>query len=401
MRVDSDILIAGGGVAGAAAALLLARQGMSVALVDRQAPDPQSVSGEIDPRVVAISPGSAAILESIGAWPGPWPERQAEYATMQVASQAGRVSFRAHEHGLAALGWIVEIPALRLSLWQQLEATPGIRLLCPEQIDDFDPRGGTLRVSLASGQTLVTRLLIAADGARSPLRTRAGIEIDEWHYNQHALIAPVGTRTPNPGVAWQRFTEDGPLALLPLPDGRSSIVWSQASALALERRDMDEAALIEQLNAVQDSPMGPIESIGKRHALPLVRRRAGRLVSGRLALLGDAARSVHPLAGQGLNLGLADAAALAELLDGPDHLDHPEPALDRYQRWRRSASEMIGGGIHAINETVRLPGGLGRHLLGGGFILAGRLWPARALFVERACGFDSDSPALARQARAG
>lgn len=146
--------------------------------------------------------------------------------------------------------------------------------------------------------------------------------------------------------------------------------------------------------------MGEITAVGQRYALPLIRRRARRFVHQRFVLLGDAARTVHPLAGQGLNLGLADAAALAEVLSNPSVRDDPTAALAHYQRWRRSASEVVGGGIHAINELAHVPGSLGRGLLGAGFAVASRLWPAREAFVDRACGMDSDSPRLARQDRA-
>ncbi len=399
MIKDFEIIVVGGGAAGAAAALLLADQGHQVALIDAQALATDWPAETLDPRVVAISPGSAAILRAASAWPLPHADRVAAYHSMQVCSGIGKVEFLADQHGLDALGWIVEIPAIRHSLWSRLDQHPNAELLCPNQVDSFEARAHGVRVELDNGTRLNAGLLVAADGTRSRLRQAAGIEVDEWHYNQHALIAPVRTEQPNPGIAWQRFTEHGPLALLPLPDGQSSIVWSQPSERALAQVADDDDSIISELNLNQDSPMGAVTTIGKRHALPLVRRRARRLVKGRFVLLGDAARSVHPLAGQGLNLGLADAAALAECLGNAKIDQRVDDRLIRYQRWRRSSSEMIGGGIHAINETFRLPIGLGQHLLGAGFMAASRLWPARELLIERACGFDSDSPQLARRAR--
>ena len=396
---ENDIAIVGGGAAGAAAALLLADQGHQVALIDAS-PLAEDWPGEqLDARVVALSPGSAAILSSVGAWPPPQADRVAAYQTMQVCSAGGRLEFCADQHGLDALGWIVEIPAIRHSLWRQLEKHSNAQILCPTRVEAVEERERGVRLKLDDGSRLNTALLVAADGAKSRLREMAGIPIDIWHYNQHALIAPVQTERPNSGVAWQRFTEHGPLALLPLPDGQSSIVWSQPSGRALAQVEADEDRVIAELNACQDSPMGAVSTIGRRHALPLVRRKARQLFKGRVVLLGDSARSVHPLAGQGLNLGLADAAALAECLASQQQSGEPRRALARYQRWRRSASEMIGGGIHAINETNRLPFGLGQHVLGAGFIAANRLWPAREMLIERACGFDSDSPRLAQRER--
>jgi len=396
MMKECDIAIVGGGAAGATAALLLAEQGRQVTLIDAQPIDEQWPGKDIDPRVVAISPGSAAILRAVECWPLSHPDRVAPYASMQVCAASGQIEFRADQHGLEALGWIVEIPAIRAQLWDRIERHRRAELLSPCRIESMDSNERRARLKLDDGTRLDAQLVIAADGARSRLREAVGIGIDAWHYNQHALIAPVETERPNPGLAWQRFTEHGPLALLPLPDGRSSIVWSQPSDRALAQADEDPRLVVAALNVSQDSPMGPVTAIGARHALPLVRRRARRLFKDRVALLGDAARSVHPLAGQGLNLGLADAAALAQCLSSHDLTPL---ALQRYQRWRRSASEMIGGGIHLINETQRLPGGIGQHLLGAGFIAANRLWPAREILIERACGFDSDSPALAQRAR--
>jgi len=399
MIQQCDVMIVGGGAAGAAAALLLADQGHQVVLVDGQPLATDWPGDQFDARVVAISPGSASILHSVDAWPLLHAERVAAYPSMQVCSGSGRLSFHADQHGLDALGWIAEIPAIRMALWKRLESHSNARILCPHRVESSEQREQSVRLKLDDGTRLAARLLVAADGARSRLRTGAGIAIDAWHYNQHALIAPVQTGRPNPGIAWQRFTEHGPLAFLPLPDGQSSIVWSQPSDRARGQLNAEDDHVIAELNNCQDSPMGPVSAIGPRHALPLVRRRARQLFKGRVVLLGDAARSVHPLAGQGLNLGLADAAALAECLAGSSLDDELRQGLVRYQRWRRSASEMIGGGIHAINETTRLPFGLGQHLLSAGFMAAARLWPAREMLIERACGFDSDSPAVAQKAR--
>ncbi|MFW5815477.1 MAG: FAD-dependent monooxygenase, partial [Wenzhouxiangella sp.] len=301
----------------------------------------------------------------------------------------------AADHGLPELGWIAEIPALESALWQALDGLDRVTTFAPVTWEKSDPGAESVRLVLSDGRILRAGLLVAADGARSRLRALTGLTVDEWHYNQRAVIAPVSTAQENTGLAWQRFTERGPLALLPLPDGRSSVVWSQPA----ERAEALQAASVQDflstINRHQDSPLGSVLDVGQRHALPLVRRRARRLVHNRLVLLGDAARSVHPLAGQGLNLGLMDAAALAEVLTSWRE-GSPASALGRYQRWRHSNGTLIGGGIHAINELARAPAGLGRHLLGAGFGLAGRFWPAREALVQRACGIDSDSPRLAR-----
>ncbi|MEE4637211.1 MAG: FAD-dependent monooxygenase [Wenzhouxiangella sp.] len=393
--LDFDVIVVGGGVAGATCAALLAQQQRRVGLVDARRPRFKPTPGEFDARVVAISPGSQRILEAVGAWPRLDPERRVAYRRMSVHAESLGVNFDAAEHGLPELGWIAEIPALEDALWQVLEALERVATFAPIAWETLQPGAESVRLSLRDGRTLRADLLVAADGSRSRLRSLAGLYTDEWHYNQRALIGPVTTEQVNRDLAWQRFTEHGPLALLPLPDGRSSIVWSQPDhrAEALLALSCDE--FITEINDHQDSPLGKITAVGQRHALPLIRRRARRLFRNRIVLLGDAARSVHPLAGQGLNLGLTDAAALAEVLD-PWRDGSPTRMLERYQRWRQSNGSLIGGGIHAINELVRTPGGLGRHALGAGFGLASGLWPLREAFVRRACGLDSDSPRLAR-----
>jgi len=397
MRVDHDIVVAGGGVAGATAAALLAQSGQRVALVDRRRPEVPDPQSDFDPRVVAIAPGSAAVLGAAGAWERLPEERLGPYDRMQVHAVGGEVNFRASEHGLARLGWIVEVPWLQACCWQVLETLENVKLIAPASVSGFSPRDDHIRLELEGGKTLRCSLLVAADGARSRLRRMAGIETELWHYNQQALVTHIQTEKPNQGLAWQRFTEHGPLALLPLADGRSSIVWSQSERRVSELKVLDEAGFLAELNACQDSPFGEATAATKRYAFPLIRRQAKNLVSGRVVLLGDAARNVHPLAGQGLNLGLMDAAALAEVLADWRGESDPSRALARYERWRISGGSLAAGGIHAINEFTRA--GPGRSLAGLGFSLAGKLWPLREAFVEHACGLDRDSPKLARSAR--
>lgn len=397
-RNGYDTIIAGGGVAGAATAALLAARGQRVALVDRRRPRPLAVGSELDPRVVAISPGAQRVLDAAGGWPLLSEERIGPYDRMQVHAQTGRIEFRASEHGLERLGWIVEIPALQEALWRALESGTGVNLISPDSVTGFEQRENSIRVDLESGSTLRAAVLVAADGSRSRLRELAGIPCRQWHYNQHALVTHIETEKANPGLAWQRFTEHGPLALLPLADGRSSIVWSLPSGHAGQLRSSEDSDFLAELNCAQDSPFGSATGATRRHTLPLVRRQANRLVHQRLALVGDAARSIHPLAGQGLNLGLMDAAALSELLGKGSSGLSVTDRLVRYERWRLSAGSLIAGGIHAINElTAGTP--VGRHAAGLGLSLTQGAWPLRELFVQRACGMDSDSPELARIAR--
>jgi len=384
-----DALVIGGGTVGAAAALALARTGREVALIDRKQPEERPSDAPMDPRVVAVSPGSKRLLEAVGAWRHVRPARIAAYADMQVVAGRGKVHFRATEHGLAALGWIAELPELDQALWLELKKRRRISVCAPADVQDIDIGDSEITVTLADGQTLAGRMLLGADGARSRVRAAAGIDVTAHHYNQRAIVAHLETEQVNPGTAWQRFTDLGPLALLPLPEGGSSLVWSVHDDEADKLMELGDDEFLEALaEHCIEPPFGAFTATGERHALALVRRQSKPLASGRIALLGDAARSVHPLAGQGLNLGLADVAALIEALDGWQQTkDDPSDRLARYSRRRWSDSVLVAGGIHAINETRTL-GELGKHALGAGFTAMRFARPAREIFVRRACGLD-------------
>ena len=294
------------------------------------------------------------------------------------------MTFEAGEHGLDALGTLVEIPALVDALWAGLRGHRRVHIHAPAAVRSLDLEPDRVGVTLADGTHLEADLLIGADGARSAVRTAAGIDIDTVDYNQRALVTHMTTESANPGTAWQRFTSLGPLAQLPLPEGRSSLVWSVPNDDAERLMAMDDEAFMDALNEhAVDAPFGDVTAIEARHALPLIRRTARQLAVGHVALLGDAARSVHPLAGQGLNLGLADVAVLAEMLG--HHRTHPAPALARYARRRGSDAALVAGGIHVLSELrgFGLPALEG---LGIGFGLMKRSRLARGVFVDRACG---------------
>ena len=383
-----DALIIGGGTVGAAAAVALAARGIDVALIDRARPEPKSDDQPLDLRVVALSPGSRDLLDALGAWTRIRCERITAYTDMQVISGSGEVRFRASEHGLTALGWIVEIAELDRALWLELDQRRRVQAITPAQVERIDLGPDEARVELADGRTLIGRMLIGADGARSRVRAAAGIEVTAHHYNQRAVVAQLSTSRNNPGTAWQRFTELGPMALLPLPEGRSSLVWSVPDDTAQRLLDADNDGFLAELaRHARETPFGEFELAGDRQALPLVRRQSKPLAAGRVALLGDAARSVHPLAGQGLNLGLGDVAALVDAVGRRAIGDDPGAALSRYARRRYSDSTLVAGGIHAINE-LRAFGEPGRLALGAGFSTMRRLRPARDAFVRRASGLE-------------
>lgn len=412
MQTHFDIAVIGGGMVGAAAASLLLRENFSVALVEAgQSP----VFDESDPvglRVSAISPGSESVLAHAGAWRIVGARRHCPYRRMHV-EEAGDdersiIEFAAPEFGLDRLGTIVENDSIREALWQVLEArrTAGDRLeiFRPVRLEGMEARDDSVRLKLESGQTISASLVVGADGPRSPVRNFSGIDQDVWHYGQKGIVSVVRTERANPGIAWQRFMEGGPLAFLPLADGTSSIVWSRPGRDADRLLEQNDESFCEDLGEACGEWSGKVKSCGPRAAFDLTMRLSSRYVSRRTVLMGDAAHVVHPLAGQGVNLGFLDAAALAELLSAARDSNADwaaeaalDPVLGRYQRWRRSDVEVMARGIHGIRMLFE-PSLLApvRRL---GMRLVGRSWMAREAFLRRAAGLHADAPKLARAGR--
>lgn len=398
-----DAVVVGAGMVGAAAAALLARSGFTVAVIESREPQPFDASQPVGLRVSAISPGAAAVLREAGAWRLVEATRHSPYRLMRVEDrdEASVVEFQAPEFGLERLGTIVENDSVQWALWQALATMPGVERICPEAVAEFDCADDGVTLALEGGGRLTARLLIGADGADSRVRERLGIRQQFWAYGQSGVVAVVESDPPNPGVAWQRFLDGGPVAFLPLSDGRSSIVWSCPEPQARRLSELGETAFLGELEqAVAGSPdhwPGRLKSVGPRAAFPLTMRLSERYAARRAVLMGDAAHVMHPLAGQGVNMGLLDAAGLVELLvearkSGKDIGD--ERLLGRYDRWRRSEAEVMSRGVHALRGLF-LPEGLGL-LRRVGLGLVSRSWTAREAFIRRACGLNDNAPALAR-----
>jgi ubiquinone biosynthesis UbiH/UbiF/VisC/COQ6 family hydroxylase len=394
-----NIIVAGGGMVGATVASLLARAGMQVQLVDSRGAVTWQGEAPVGLRVSAFSPGSEAILDAAGAWAGVRAGRYCVYRRMHVEDGQGRgaIDFEAARFGLSHLGTLVENDLVSASLWAACGGESRLEPHAPDRVASLDQHADGVRVELGSGRVLEADLLVAADGARSALRRAVGIDSDSWEYNQRGLVAQVRKTRPNPGVAWQRFLPGGPLAFLPLADGTSSIVWTLPARIAEERLADDAEDFGEQLQAASSGWLGDVESVGPRAAFPLAMTLGDRYVAGRVVLLGDAAHAIHPLAGQGVNLGLADAAGLVECLVVSGHPKSREDwtrRLRRFERWRRSESNLMAGGVHALGTLFR-PGALAP-LRGVGMGLLGQSWFAREALLRRAAGQGPNAPRLAR-----
>lgn len=349
-----DIVVVGAGMVGSAAALLLMRQGLRVALVEERAPRPWLAHDEVDLRVVALAPSSIKLFEDLDVWTSIRAARASAYRRMRVwdASAAGELNFDAADRGDAALGYIVEIRLIQHMLWQVLSAS-SVALFCPVKIVSLESAEQARIVVLADGARLHTRLVIAADGLTSPLREWSGIATAGHVYDQRAVVAHVATERSHEHTAWQRFLPGGPLAFLPLADGRCSIVWSAPTQQAEELLALDDVAFCTELGAAFDFRLGAIAACSARASFPLRLQLAERYIAERLVLMGDAAHVVHPLAGQGVNLGLRDVTALCDVLKrAVDNARDPgsNSTLRAYERQRRSENALAGWGLDVIHR---------------------------------------------------
>ena len=395
-RNPLDAVVAGGGVIGAATALMLAREGQSVALVEPRHPPAWTLQAR-DLRVYALAPDNARLLEDLGIWPAVRDARVQPYRRMRVWDAAGgdALVFDADALGQPQLGWIVENALLVDRLWAALAAA-GVRLHCPARIESLQQDAAGVHLQLDDGVQLHARFAVAADGAQSALRDLAGIGCTRHDYAQRGVVAFIASEQAHQDTCWQRFLPSGPLAVLPfnsgadptLQDHLSSIVWTLPESEALRLLAADEAVFEAEVTAALGSELGPMRLVSPRAAFPLQRQLAETYVRDRVILMGDAAHAVHPLAGQGVNLGLRDVAALRDMLRSATHrqADAASPArLARWARTRRSESVVAAHAFDAINRAYSndalWPTLLRGHALG----LAGRLPPlSRALWRHAA-----------------
>jgi 2-octaprenyl-3-methyl-6-methoxy-1,4-benzoquinol hydroxylase/2-octaprenylphenol hydroxylase len=385
-----DVAVVGGGMVGAAAALALAKAGFATALLEARAPQPWSADDEVDLRVVGLAPSSIALLDELGAWTSIRDARSGPYTHMHVwdGENGAAIDFDAADEGRDLLGHIVENNLVQWTLWQVLQGA-GVRRLCPAEVRGLDAREDRVTLELADGESLSARLLVAADGAASPLRAMAGIATGGHDYTQRAVVAHVATERAHERTAWQRFLPSGPLALLPLADGRSSIVWSLPEAEAQRVLGLDDTAFMQELGVASDFRLGRIVSTTRRAAFPLKLQLAESYQADRFVLLGDAAHAVHPLAGQGVNLGLRDVAELRDVLvaarDAGRDFAAPH-VLRRYARRRCSADTLDAWGFDALARVYAWQAPPLVAARGIGVRLLDRLAPLKRRIAQHAAG---------------
>ncbi|MFN5996630.1 MAG: UbiH/UbiF/VisC/COQ6 family ubiquinone biosynthesis hydroxylase [Paracoccaceae bacterium] len=403
MTWDADILIAGGGLNGPALALALAQGGFRVTVVDAR-PAPARAEVGFDGRAYALAIASVRLLTVIGVWPQVVNKAQPMLEIKASDGRAGEgaapffLHFDAAEIEEGPVGHMLEDRHLYAAFLQAMQAAPGITLLSGETVvaQEVGPSGVT--VTLASGRQVTAGLLVGCDGRGSGVAARAGIRRVGWGYGQTALVTAIRHEQDHKGIAHQFFMPSGPLAILPLKGGHhSSIVWSETDETAAAIQALPDTEYLEALRPRFGDFLGEIALAGERFTYPLSLSLAERFVAPRLALVGDAAHGVHPIAGQGLNLGLRDVAALAEVLILARRRGE-EPgspaALDEYQRWRRFDATALALGMDTVNRVFSSDNPilrLGRDL---GMGVVNALPGLRRGFMRQAAGLTGELPKL-------
>lgn len=397
-----DVAVVGAGAVGAALSLALARGGFRVALVERSEPPAFDPDAEVDLRVFALSPASRNLLARLEVWPAIAAARVSPYRAMRVwdAAGSGEIAFDAVMIGEDALGFIVEGRLLQHALWERVAATASIERFCPAGIARCDERADGVELELADGRTMRAALAVAADGAQSPLRALAGLAADTHDYRSRAVVAHLSCERPHEATAWQRFLPTGPIALLPLADGRVSIVWSLPEAEAQRVLALDDDTFGDAVTRASAARLGTMRSTTARASFPLKRQLAPRYADKRVVLVGDAAHVVHPLAGQGMNLGLLDAAALADVLDraheAKDDLGAPR-VLARYERARAGENALAAHAFETLGSVYGADTPLWTRLRGAGLAVLNALAPLQRELALHASGYGGEVPPLSRR----
>ncbi len=402
MTHESDILIVGGGLNGPALALALAQGGLGVTVIDAR-PAPSRTRRGFDGRAYALAIASRRLLSVLGVW-----DRVADKVQpiLRIKASDGRpgggaspffLTFDAAEIEEGPMGFLLEDRFLYAAFLEAMDAEPRITLLSGENVVAQEITATSASVTLASGRRLSGRALVGCDGRASGTATRAGIPRTGWGYGQTALVTAIEHEKPHEGIAHQFFMPEGPLAILPLPGNRSSIVWSETDANATAIQALPDARYLDALRPRFGDFLGEIALAGERFTYPLSLSLATRFADHRLALVGDAAHGVHPIAGQGLNLGLRDVGALAQVMVEAQRRGEDIGArdvLERYQRWRRFDTTTLALGMDMVNRLFSNDNPILRAGRDLGLGLVGAIPALRRGFIRQAAGLTGDLPKL-------
>ncbi len=401
---QTDIIIVGGGLNGPVLALAAAQSGMRVTLMDAITPDAHR-DRDFDGRAYAIANGSMRLLRGVGVWGAVQPNAQPMLDIKVTDGRAGEgaspwmMHFDHSEIEEGPMGWLVEDRHLRAALLDAVASVGNITHITGHSVVAQDVAGGGVTVTLDDGTSLSARLLVGCDGRSSGVANRAGIKRMGWDYHQIAIVCAVEHDLPHNGVAHQFFMPGGPLAILPLTGNRSSIVWSEQADRARAALALDDESFLNALKPAFGSFLGELRLVGQRFSYPLGLTLADSLVAPRVALVGDAAHGIHPIAGQGLNAGLRDVAALAQVLEDAKMRGEDigsAVALDRYQVWRRFEATRLALATDAFNRLFSNDNSVLRGLRDLGMGAINAVPSLRRRFIREAAGLNGELPRLMR-----
>ena len=402
MKEKFDIVIVGGGMVGATMACGLGDSSLKVAVIEQQMPEPFSLEQPHDLRVSALSIASRKILEAVGAWQGVVDRRLCPFRRMRVWETTGDTEFSSNDINYSELGHIVENRVTQLALLERLQDFSNIELFCPVQIKNIEYSENLSKLQMEDGRCLTARVLVAADGGQSKVRQTVGLGVTSWDYQQQAMVLYIETENPQQDITWQRFVPTGPQAFLPLSGSYGSIVWYNSADEVRRLKKMDKEQLKQELQNSFPKCLGQIKAILATASFPLKRQHAQKYVKTGVVLVGDAAHMINPLAGQGVNIGLLDAAALAQvLLEANDKNEDIAKlrVLKRYEKMRRYENlkmMTVMDAFYRVFSNEILPLKLIRNL---GLGLAERIKPAKNKVMRMAMGLDGELPKLAKGQR--
>jgi 2-octaprenyl-6-methoxyphenol hydroxylase len=396
-----DVAIVGGGLAGTSLAVALAPGGKRIALIEA-APFRQAEPAW-DERTIALNAAGRRIYEGLGVWEALRPEAEPILAThISERGRFGVARFTAKEAGEEALGYNLPMRAIGAVLWRALKSSANVEVICPAQVEGMENSSGCAELKLDARdeekKSLTARLVVAADGAQSNVRKLLGIGASQRDYGQTAILGTVKPERPHEGIAYERFTEDGPIAVLPRPGRRCALIWTVPSEKAAVMLAWSDDEFLENLHEAFGHRLGRFLQCGMRQGYPLTQTISERLTAPRVIFAGNAAQTLHPVAAQGFNLGLRDVATVAELLAGRDDPGAPE-LLAEYESRRTSDREKVAG---FTDQLVRIfsnavPGlSSARHL---GLLALDLLPPIKAAVMRQNLGYAGTTPALARRAK--
>ena len=400
MKINkTDLIIIGGGMVGLSLAIAVAQSGVNVTVVEKDDLDLQ-LKPEFDGRVSAISLGSERVLNAIGVWQYMLPKAEA-ILDIRVADDysTSHVHYNYHDTGSEPMGHMVENRHTRIALLKRVAELPNINLITKTEVSNFERDANNATVTLSNGSIWQAPLLVAADGRRSKMRDLVCIKTIERGYKQHAIVCTIEHELPHQGLALQRFLPAGPFAALPMQNNRSAIVWSEDERLAPEVIKLPDVEFAAEIKVRLGDYLGDFKVIGKRFSYPLNLVLAKKYIDNRFALVGDSAHGIHPIAGQGVNVGFRDVAVLAELIVEAMRLGQDiggTKMLEHYQRWRRFDAMSMGAimdGLTRLFSNDIKPIRLARDL---GLDLVNKTPPLKRLFMRHAMGLMGDLPKMMR-----